>query len=101
MKTVKLSEFKKNLRKELSTCSHGNWSIFIDANSAELILFNCSNKNAILSEVIEIIQNKFNRKHFIIRNSVVFEENCPLIQTIITLDHNFEFEKETSNENKL
>ena len=94
MKTIKLSEFKKDLKEELSNVSSGNWSIFIDKNSVQLRYCNDFDQNAILSEIIEIIQNKFDRKHFIIRNSIIFEENCAMVQTIFELSHNLEFEKE-------
>ena len=93
MKTIKLSEFKKDLKEELSAVSYGDWSIFIDKNSAELMFCSYNDKNAILSEVIEIIQNTFDVKHFIIRNSIYYEEGA-MIQTVVTINHNLEFEKE-------
>lgn len=94
MKTIKLSEFKKDLKEELSSVSSGEWSIFINKNSAQLRYCNDFDQNAILSEVIEIIQNMFNVKHFIIRNSIYYFEDCPMIQTVIAINHNLEFEKE-------
>lgn len=94
MKTIKLSEFKKDLKEELSRVSYGDWAIFIDKKSADLMFCNYNDKNAILSEVIEIIQNIFDAKHFIIRNAIYYFGDCPMIQTIITINHNLEFEKE-------